>query len=106
MLLDLICWYFVRIFASTDLLLKEGLATQSSEAKKEARLVERKVCFISNASNWEEGEGGHLSKGHLLAVIISGKSFCGWMEVALCRRAWSALTVIFFYNDFYFFHYG
>ena len=72
MLLDLICWYFVRIFASTDLLLKEGLATQSSEAKKEARLVERKVCFILDASNRGE-EGGLLIEGHLPPLTTSGQ---------------------------------
>ena len=34
-----------------------------SKANKEARLVERKVCFISDAGNWGWGGGGHLSKG-------------------------------------------
>ena len=29
-----------------------GLAAYLSKANKQARLVERKVCFISDASNW------------------------------------------------------
>ena len=38
-----------------------GLAARHSTANKEARLVERKVCFILDTSNREEGR--HLSKG-------------------------------------------
>ena len=47
------------------------LAAQHSKANKEARLVERKVCFISEASSkgvWvgvEAGEGRGLSKGQI-----------------------------------------
>ena len=32
-----------------------GLATHCSKANKQTRLVERKVCFISDAGNWGEG---------------------------------------------------
>ena len=36
-----------------------GLAVHHSKANKQARLVERKVCFISDAGNWGTGgEGG------------------------------------------------
>ena len=46
---------------------KWGPAARGSKANKEARLVERKVCFISDAGNgggWGGGrEGGLLSKG-------------------------------------------
>ena len=42
-----------------------GLATHRSEADRQAKLVERKMCFISDASNQVGlGEGGtRLSKG-------------------------------------------
>ena len=44
-----------------------GLATHHSEADRQAKLVERKICFISDASNQVGlGEGGtRLSKGWL-----------------------------------------
>ena len=32
-----------------------GLAAYRSEASKQARLVERKVCFISDAGSWGRG---------------------------------------------------
>ena len=41
-----------------------GPAACHSKANKQAKLVERKVCFISDASNWGEA-GGHPSKGQL-----------------------------------------
>ena len=34
----------------------------AQKANEEARLGERKICFILDADNWW-GEGGHLSKG-------------------------------------------
>ena len=34
-----------------------------SKANKQARLVERKDCFISDAVNWGEG-GGHCPKAY------------------------------------------
>ena len=43
---------------------KWGRAARRSKANKEARLVERKVCFVSDAGN-QSGEGGLLSKGRL-----------------------------------------
>ena len=33
----------------------QGLATHRSKANKQARLVERKVCFISDAGSWQGG---------------------------------------------------
>ena len=33
-----------------------GLAAHRSKANKQARLVERKVCFISDAGNWRGGQ--------------------------------------------------
>ena len=40
------------------------LDARPSKVKKQAGLVERKVCFISDAGNWGSGVGGgHLSKG-------------------------------------------
>ena len=41
-----------------------GPAARRSKANKQARLVEREVCFISDAGHWGRGEDGrHLSKG-------------------------------------------
>ena len=41
-----------------------GPAARCSKANKQARLVEREVCFISDAGHWGRGEDGrHLSKG-------------------------------------------
>ena len=41
-------------------------AAHCSKANKQARLVERKVYFLSDASNWAGARAGHgnLSKGH------------------------------------------
>ena len=33
-----------------------GPAARCSKANKQAKLVERKVCSISDASNWEAGD--------------------------------------------------
>ena len=43
-----------------------GPAACRSKADKQARLVERKVYFLSDASNWAGARAGHgnLSKGH------------------------------------------
>ena len=49
---------------------KWGLAAHNSKAIEEARLVERKVCFILDASH--RGEGNLLSKVPLL-LTISGQ---------------------------------
>ena len=35
-----------------------GLATCRSKGNKQARLEERKLCFISHAGNWDGGGGG------------------------------------------------
>ena len=73
------------------------LAARCSKASaQEARLVERKVCFILEACNWRKG--GLLLKGQLLTD--SGKSFkgglsgCAGQGSATRRTAHSALTVI------------
>ena len=46
--------------------MRGGSSRCRSKACKQARLMERKVCFISDAGNcwWGEGER-HLSKGQL-----------------------------------------
>ena len=73
------------------------LAARCSKASaREARLVERKVCFILEACSWREG--GLLLKGKL--PTDSGKSFKGGLSGcvgqgrATRRTAHSALTVI------------
>ena len=67
---------------------KWDLAAYHSKGNKEARLVERKVCFIL-----ESGDGGGvglLSKGQLLPSTPTrqsvGKSFYRWREGALYRN--------------------
>ena len=66
--------------------------------------MERKVCFISDAGNWDGvGEGGHLSKGQLPApapapTIPKEQGIRAFIdrERELCAKtAQSALTVIF-----------
>ena len=78
-----------------------GTAACPSKANKQAKLVERKVCFISDASIWC-GEGGrHLSKGRLPHTPphsrqAEGESFYrhsdGQLHVEIAQ---SSLTVIF-----------
>ena len=60
-----------------------------SKANKQARLVERKVCFISDASSLVGGgDGGHLSKGQLpTAEKQWGKRFFRLREGAPCRNS-------------------
>ena len=61
--------------------------------------MERKVCFISDASNWA-GEGGRPSRGRHPSTPNHhhrqslGKSFCRWREGLHAETAQSALTVI------------
>ena len=43
---------------------ESGLATRRSKTNKELRLVERKVCFILNASTWEVGGGDACPKAN------------------------------------------
>ena len=67
----------MKIFLSSRCYLKvRGPAAHLSKANKQDRLVERKVCFISDAGNLGGGEWGagcrHLSKGRLLPVATSG----------------------------------
>ena len=51
----------------------EGLAACHSKANKQARLVQRKVCFISDVAMGGEG-GRHLSKGRLPPWQAEGES--------------------------------
>ena len=74
--------------------LNPGLAAHPSKAKKEARLAERKVCFILDAGNrrvWDRC----LSKGWLPVPHSQsvGKSFYRWRGLH-AETAQSALTVI------------
>ena len=68
-----------------------GPAACHSKANKQAKLVERKVCFISDASNWGEA-GGHPSKGQLPASNKQGvRAFVDRVGGVTCRNS----TVIF-----------
>ena len=51
-----------------------GLAACCSKADEQARLVEREVCFTSDAGSWEEEGVRHLFKGQLppLPLATSG----------------------------------
>ena len=49
-----------------------GLAACLPKANKQARLMKRKVCFISDTSHWK-GEGSCMSKGQLLSLTITGQ---------------------------------
>ena len=73
-----------------------SLAARCPEANKQATLVERKVCFVSDASNWVVRVVGHLSKGrHPLTGSQWGKSFYRQKGSYGQKRRKSALTVIF-----------
>ena len=52
-----------------------GPSALHSKANKQARLVERKICFISDAGNWRGDGGGYLSKGGLSPRQAGGESF-------------------------------
>ena len=77
-----------------------------SKANKQARLVGRKVSFISGAGNWDAvaAKGGHMSKGQLPSATGNkwDKSFHRqkwWWgvggEAATCRNSTLALLIIF-----------
>ena len=76
---------------------KSGLAARRSKANKEARLVEREVCFIWDAGNqgWESG-GRAVScpKADSLPLQPVGKSFYRLREGLHAETAQAALTVI------------
>ena len=66
---------------------------------REARLVERQVCFILEAGN--QGEGGLLSKGQLPTANQRARAFKGELQGCIgggrglrVETAQSALTVI------------
>ena len=69
---------------------KWGSSCSHSEANKESRLVERKVCFVSEAGNLGWGKGGLLSKSqlpHPHPHQSVGKSFYRRMEGPTCRNS-------------------
>ena len=58
-----------------------GLAAHLSNAKKQARLMERKVGFISDVDYWGREVGGRLTKSRLPSSTAAnqwGKSFYRW----------------------------
>ena len=63
----------------TAILPKVGPAACHSEGNEEARLVERKVCFILDASTW----GG----GRMDLLITHGQSFYRQREGAISRNS-------------------
>ena len=67
---------------------KVGLAVHHPKANKQARLVERKVCFISNAGKWWGANAGNIcpkaspSRGNQW-----GRSLYRWKEGATYRNS-------------------
>ena len=64
-----------------------GLTDHCSKVSKQAGLMERKVCFISDAGKWGDGEGGGaLSKGRTprsnkqRVTALIGR-FCSWTSL-------------------------
>ena len=69
---------------------KGGPSFSLPKSQETGRLVERKVCFISDASTWQ-GEGRHVSEGRLppnLRAFIQGRGLHA-------ETTPSSLTVIF-----------
>ena len=52
------------------LLVNPGLAAHHSKASKEAKLVERQVCFILDAGKVEVGVGDCLTKVQLFSLPV------------------------------------
>ena len=74
------------------------LAARRSKAHKQSRLVEKNVCFISDAGKWGAG-GRHLSQGWLPHPDKQGWEVSqSWGEVT-CRTAPPSLTVIFSWHQ-------
>ena len=74
----------------------EGPAAHLSKASRQSKLVERKVCFISDASRWCREEDGHLSKGWFPPSGSHwSKSFYRQKEGTYAETAQSVQTVIF-----------
>ena len=102
---DLILWAWLLILfwhlLVTSRYVYVGLAAYRSKANRQARLVERNACFISDTSNWGEGEGGrHLFKGWLPPSLLPTsrgwepyRQSWGWSVT--CRSNTVILTVIF-----------
>ena len=96
---DLSCWQHRRQIREALLLRKGvwGLAACHSRASKQARLVERKVCFNSHAGN-QSGEGWQklVQRSTSPPLTISGaRAFIDRWRGLHAETAQSALTVIF-----------
>ena len=73
-----------------------GLAAHLSKTNKQSKLVERKVCFLSDAYRWGKEEGGHLWKGWFpLSDSHWGKRFYRQKEGTDAETAQSVLTIVF-----------
>lgn len=58
------CHLFSIFLLLTEVVCGSQVCLLLSKANKQVSLVERKVCFISDAGNWGVvGEGRHLSRG-------------------------------------------
>ena len=77
----------------------EGLAACRPKANKQARLVERKVCFISDIGNWGDRMADICPKADSPLLTSRGESFYrkmvgGWGG-SHAETAQSSLTVVF-----------
>ena len=72
-----------------------GLAAYRSEASKQARLVERKVCFISDAGSWGRGRvvdvcpkaDSPTDKQGMRTFTDRSVCVCVWGGVFTCRNS-------------------
>ena len=70
-----------------------GPAACCSKVNKQARLVERKVCFISDASNW--GSAREQTSVQRQLATCGARAFIDWRKGLHVDPAQSALIVIF-----------
>ena len=98
---DLSCWQHRRQIREALLLRKGvwGLAACHSRASKQARLVERKVCFISNIGNCGWVRGGEWTSIQRLIPLhrqpVGQELFIDRSRRIQAETAQSSLTVIF-----------
>ena len=69
-------------------------AVLCSKANKEARLMERKICYILNASDWGHGGGQTPVQSATPPLTIMGQQSVQAEEWGYMQKQQSALTVI------------
>ena len=64
-----------------------GLAACLSKTNKQARLVERRVCLISDASNWRGAGSGYLCKSQLHPYPLKSRGESFYRQSVSCRNS-------------------